>query len=68
MAVLDMFGRPIEPGDLVLQLVPRRDPFLVQEVIEPSLLNVTPAWFHPANSASPLTTGSRFIIRTACRR
>lgn len=43
MAVLDMFGRPIEPGDLVLQLVPRRDPFLVQEVIEPSLLNVDPS-------------------------
>jgi hypothetical protein len=39
MAILDMFGRPIEKGDLVLQLVPRRDPFLVQEVIEPSLLN-----------------------------
>ena len=42
MAVLDMFGRPIEKGDMVVRLVPRCDPLIVIDVKEPSLLGANP--------------------------
>ena len=42
MAVLDMFGRPIETGDLIVYLSPKNHPMLVQGVTEPSLLGADP--------------------------
>jgi hypothetical protein len=42
MAVLDMFGRPIEAGDLIVYLSPKNHPLLVQSVKEPSLLGANP--------------------------
>jgi len=42
MAILDMFGRKIEVGDLIVHLSPKNHPLMVQEVIEPSLLGATP--------------------------
>jgi hypothetical protein len=42
MAVLDMFGRKIEAGDLIVHLSPKNHPLMVQEVIEPSLLGANP--------------------------
>lgn len=42
MAVLDMFGRPIEKGDLVVRLLPRCDPMVVIDVKEPSILGTNP--------------------------
>jgi len=42
MAIMDMFGRPIEKGDLVVRIIPRAEPMVIDDVVEGSLLTPNP--------------------------
>ena len=52
MAIIDMFGRPIEKGDLVLLTGNQARPFVVQDVAEPS--NLVPPGQVPLGSLKVL--------------